>query len=66
MEPKPELFLAISLAIFFTCLALSFMYKKGKKSKGIILPKDLKGESSSEYAERKEDDHRKFNNRKGW
>lgn len=65
MEPKPELFLAIALAIFFACLALSFMYKKGKKSKGIILPKDLK-ESSSEYVERKEDDHRKFNNRKGW
>ena len=65
MDPKPELFLVIALAIFFTCLALSFMYKRGKKSKGIILPKDLK-ESSSEYAERKEDDHRKFNNRKGY
>lgn len=65
MEPKPELFLAISLAIFFICLILSFLYKRGKKSKSIILPKDLK-ESSSQYIERKEDDHRKFNKRKGW
>lgn len=65
MEPKPELFLAIALAIFFLCLILSFLYKHGKKSKSIILPKDLK-ESSSQYVERKEDDHRKFNNRNGY
>lgn len=65
MEPKPELFLAIVMAILFVCLVLNFIYKRGKKSKGIILPKDLK-ESSSQYVERKEDDHRKFNNRKGY
>ena len=63
MELKPELFLAIVMAILFVCLVLSFIYKRGKKSKVIIFPKDLK-ESSSQYAERKEDDHRKFNNRK--
>lgn len=65
MEPKPELFLAIVMAILFVCLVLNFLYKRGKKSKVIIFPKDLK-ESSSQYAERKEDDHRKFNNRKGY
>ena len=65
MELKPELFLAIVMAILFVCLVLSFIYKRGKKSKSIILPQDLK-ESSSQYVERKEDDHRKFNNRKGY
>lgn len=65
MELKPELFLAIVMAILFVCLVLSFLYKRGKKSKSIILPEDLK-ESSSQYVERKEDDHRKFNKRKGW
>ena len=42
MELKPELFLAIVMAILFVCLVLSFLYKRGKKSKSIILPKDLK------------------------
>lgn len=65
MEPKPDLFLAIVMAILFVCLVLNFIYKRGKKSKSIILPKDLK-ESSSQYVERKEDDHRKFNNRNGY
>ena len=65
MELKPELFLAIVMAILFLCLVLNFLYKRGKKSKSIIFPKDLK-ESSSQYVERKEDDHRKFNNRKGY
>ena len=65
MEPKPELFLAIVMAILFVCLVLSFIYKRGKKSKLIILPKDLK-ETPLQYVERKEDDHRKFNNRKGY
>ena len=65
MEPKPELFLAIVMAILFVCLVLSFIYKRGKKSKVIILPQDLK-ETPLQYVERKEDDHRKFNNRKGY
>lgn len=65
MELKPELFLAIVMAILFVCLVLSFLYKRGKKSKSILLPQDLK-ESYSQYVERKEDDHRKFNNRKGY
>jgi len=65
MEPKPELFLAIAAALLITYLVLSFLYKRGKKSKSILLPQDLK-ETPLQYVERKEDDHRKFNNRKGW
>lgn len=64
MELKPELFLAIAAALLITYLVLSFLYKRSKKSKVIIFPQDLK-ETSSQYVERKEDDHRKFNNRKG-
>ena len=57
MEPKPELFLAIALAIFFRCLALSFMYKKGKKSNF----HDIKNESKADYLNRKADEQRKLN-----
>lgn len=57
MELKPELFLAIALAIFFTCLALSFMHKKGKKSKF----HDIKKESKADYLNRKADEQRKLN-----
>lgn len=63
MELKPELFLAIAAAPLITYLVLSFLYKRSKKSKVIILPQDLK-ETPLQYVERKEDDHRKFNNRK--
>lgn len=63
MELKPELFLAIAAALLITYLVLSFLYKRSKKSKSIILPQDLK-ETPLQYVERKEDDHRKFNNRK--
>lgn len=51
--------------VFFAVLAIWFLAKRSKKSNGIILPKDLK-ETPLQYVERKEDDHRKFNNRKGW
>lgn len=63
MELKPELFLVIAAALLITYLVLSFLYKRSKKSKVIILPQDLK-ETPLQYVERKEDDHRKFNNRK--
>lgn len=51
--------------IFFAVSAIWYLNKRSKKSNGIILPNDLK-ESRAEYQARKEDDHRKFNNRKGW
>jgi sensor histidine kinase regulating citrate/malate metabolism len=51
--------------ILVTLLATWYLTKRSKKSNGIILPKDLK-ESRAEYQARKEDDHRKFNKRKGW
>lgn len=50
--------------VFIAVLAI-YLAKRSKKSNGIILPKDLK-ETPLQYVERKEDDHRKFNNRKGW
>lgn len=53
------------ILILIALLAMWYLTKRGKKSNGIILPKDLK-ESRAEYQARKEDDHRKFNNRKGW
>lgn len=51
--------------ILVTLLAIWYLTKRSKKSNGIILPKDLK-ETPLQYTARKEDDHRKFNNRKGW
>ena len=57
MEPKPELFLAIVMAILFVCLVLSFIYKRGKKSKF----HDIKNESKADYLNRKADEQRKLN-----
>ena len=57
MEPKPELFLAIVMAILFICLVLSFIYKRGKKSKF----HDIKNESKADYLNRKADEQRKLN-----
>ena len=57
MELKPELFLAIVMAILFLCLVLSFIYKRGKKSKFY----DIKNESKTDYLNRKADEQRKLN-----
>jgi len=57
MELKPELFLAIVMAILFLCLVLSFIYKRGKKSKFY----DIKNESKADYLNRKADEQRKLN-----
>ena len=57
MEPKPELFLAIVMSILFVCLVLSFIYKRGKKSKF----HDIKNESKADYLNRKSDEQRKLN-----
>lgn len=57
MELKPELFLAIVMAILFVCLVLSFIYKRGKKSKF----HDIKNESKADYLNRKADEQRKLN-----
>lgn len=46
--------------ILVALLAMWYLTKRGKKSNGIILPKDLK-ESRAEYQARKEDDQRRFN-----
>lgn len=61
---QPTTYLLVVL-ILVTLLVMRYLAKRSKKSNGIILPKDLK-ESRAEYQARKEDDHRKFNNRKGW
>lgn len=45
---------------FIAVLAIWHLTKRGKKSNGIILPKDLK-ETRAEYQARKEDDQRRFN-----
>ena len=57
MELKPELFLAIVMAILFLCLVLSFIYKHGKKSKFY----DIKNKSKADYLNRKADEQRKLN-----
>ena len=57
MELKPELFLAIVMAILFVCLVLSFIYKRGKKSKFY----NIKNESKTDYLNRKADEQRKLN-----
>ena len=57
MELKPELFLAIVMAILFLCLVLSFIYKRGKKSKFY----NIKNESKTDYLNRKADEQRKLN-----
>jgi ABC-type nitrate/sulfonate/bicarbonate transport system permease component len=46
--------------ILVALLAIWYLTSRGKKSNGIILPKDLK-ESRAEYQARKEDDQRRFN-----
>lgn len=61
---QPTIYLLVVL-ILAALLAMWYLTKRSKKSNGIILPKDLK-ETSLQYVERKEDDHRKFNNRKGY
>ena len=45
--------------ILIALLAIWYLYKRSKKSNGIILPKDLK-ETRAEYQARKEDDQRRF------
>lgn len=45
--------------ILVALLAIWYLSNRGKKSNGIILPKDLK-ESRAEYQARKEDDQRRF------
>ena len=57
MELKPELFLAIVMAILFGCLVLSFIYKRSKRSKF----HDIKNESKADYLNRKADEQRKLN-----